>query len=200
LQAASNPRVTRLRELKGGRVEVELDGAPWRTLPLDAVVRAGLLADRELDRPTARALGRELRRSEALRTAGRALSTRDFSARALDERLARRSVAPAVRAEALETLERAGLLDDGRFAAGRARALAERGWGDAAIRDDLERQGVTGEPADAALAELPPERQRAEHQLERRGRTAATARWLAARGFEPDALETALGGLIAGDP
>jgi SOS response regulatory protein OraA/RecX len=193
-------RVTRLRELKGGRVEVELDDVPWRTLPADAVVRAGLLVGRELDRPTARALGRELRRSEALHTAGRALRARDLSAKALDERLARKSVAPAVRADAVETLQRAGLVDDDRFAAGRAEALAGRGYGDAAIRADLERQGLDGEAAEVAVTGLEPEAARAARIAGRRGRTAATARYLAARGFDPDALEAALGGLVAGDP
>src|SRR5439155_1071737 len=80
---------------EGGRVEIELDEAPWRTLPVDAVVRAGVVLGREFDRATARDLARALRRSEALRTAGCALRFRDLSAKALDERLARRSVPPA---------------------------------------------------------------------------------------------------------
>jgi SOS response regulatory protein OraA/RecX len=179
---------------------VELDGSRWRTLPVDAVVRAGVTVGRELDRPTARALGRELRRAEALRTAGRALRARDLSVKTLDDRLARRSVAPAVRAEALETLGRAGLVDDGRFAARRAEALAGRGWGDAAIRADLEQQGIAADPVETALAALEPEPERAKRLVERRGRTAATARYLGARGFDADAVEAAVGGLVAGDP
>ena len=35
------PTVTGLREDRRGRVAVELDGSPWRTLPADVVVRAG---------------------------------------------------------------------------------------------------------------------------------------------------------------
>jgi SOS response regulatory protein OraA/RecX len=173
---------------------------PWRTLPADAVVRAGVLVGRELDRATARDLARALRRSEALRAAGRALRLRDLSAKALDERLARRSVAPAARAEAVEALERAGILDDGRFAAGRAEALAGRGYGNAAIRADLERQGVARKPAEAAIAALEPESARAERIAARRGRGAATARYLVAHGFEADEIEAAAGELVAGDP
>jgi len=185
--------------LQGGRVEIELDEAPWRTLPVDAVVRAGVVLGREFDRATARDLARALRRSEALRTAGRALRFRDLSAKALDERLARRSVPPAARAEAVEALERAGVLDDGRFAAGRAEALAGRGYGDAAIRADLERQGVGPAGAEAAIAGLEPESVRAERIAARRGRTVTTARYLAARGFEPELAEAVAGELVAGD-
>ena len=58
-------------------MDVELDGAPWRTLPADAVVRSGLLVGRALDRTMARALARELRRSSALTRATRALTHRD---------------------------------------------------------------------------------------------------------------------------
>ena len=81
------PVVTALRERPRGRVEIELDGAPWRLVPTDAVVRSGLFVGRALDRETARSLGRELRRAEALTRALRALTARDRSRRALDERL-----------------------------------------------------------------------------------------------------------------
>src|SRR5207244_920648 len=134
--------VTALRELRGGRVEVHLDGTPWRVLPVDAVARTGLGVGRHLDRPLARTLARELRRSAALTKAGRALRTRDLSRRELEERLERRGVAAGARAEALAALERGGLVDDGRFTRSRADALAGRGYGDAAIRADLERRGV----------------------------------------------------------
>jgi SOS response regulatory protein OraA/RecX len=167
---------------------------------VDAVVRARVLVGRELDRATARDLARALRRSEALRAAGRALRLHDLSTKGLDERLARRSVAPAARAEAVEALERAGILDDGRFAAGRAETLAGRGYGNAAIRADLERQGVHREHAEAAIAGLERESGRAERIAARRGRTMATGRYLAARGFEAETVEEAVGEPVAGDP
>jgi SOS response regulatory protein OraA/RecX len=167
--------VTALRERTRGRVDVELDGAPWRTLPMDAVVRAGLLVGRTLDRATMRTLARELRTSDALRRATRALAHRDLSRQALAERLP----APA-REAAIEELERSGYLDDGRAAAGRAASLAARGWGDEAIRFRLEHEGFGAEPLDAALGALEPEPERARGFLAR-GRTEG---WLAARGFE----------------
>jgi SOS response regulatory protein OraA/RecX len=189
--------VTALRAPRPGRVAVEVDGAPWRTLPLEVVVRAGLERDRELDRPRLRLLRRELRRHEALAAAGRVLRHRDHSARGLDEKLAVRNVAPAERAAALETLARAGLVDDTRFAVARAQSLAERGWGDEAVRAELERQGITLEATDEAVKALEPERDRALQIAARRGREPATARYLAAQGFDADAIEAALGGPIA---
>lgn len=167
--------MTALRERARGRVDVELDGTHWRTLPADAVVRAGLLAGRALDRATARTLARELRTSDALRRATRALRHRDLSKRALAERLP----APA-RDAAIGALERSGYLDDGRAAAGRATSLAARGWGDEAIRLRLEQEGFAGEPLEAALAALEPEPERA--RAFREG--GKTERWLASRGFE----------------
>jgi len=168
------PRVTALRERPRGRVDVELDGVPWRTLPVDAVVRSGLLVGRTLDRPTARTLARELRRADALRVATRALRHRDLSRQALAERLP-----AAAREEALDALERSGYLDDARAAAGRAAVLAARGWGDEAIRFRLEQEGFAGEALENALAPLEPEPERA-RRLRATGRT---ERWLAARGF-----------------
>jgi len=178
-----------LRAPRPGRVAVELDGAPWRTLPLEVVVRVGLLVDEELDRPRLRLLRRELRRHETLAAAGRVLRHRDHSARELDRKLAHRGASAAERVSALETLERAGLVDDVRFAAERARILAERGWGDAAVRADLERQGVAAEVVAEAIQALEPERERAARLAARRGGGVRAARWLAARGFDADALE-----------
>ena len=167
--------VTALRERARGRVEVELDGAPWRALPVEVVARSGLVVGKTLDRETARALARELRRSRALRDAVRALRHRDLSRRAL----ARRLPAPE-RDEALAVLERSGILDDRRAGAGRASARAGRGYGDAAIRFRLEQEGFAAEDVSEAIAALEPEQERA-NRLAERGRT---PRWLAARGFQ----------------
>ena len=100
-----------------------------------------------------------------------------------------RGVGEAERERALETLERIGYVDDERFARSRAERLAERGSGDALIRDDLERRGVAAEIVEAALAGIEPERERAARIAERRGTGDKTARYLAARGFGEDALE-----------
>jgi len=194
------PTITALREGRRGRVVVELDGAPWRELPLAVVARAGLAAGVALDRPTLRLLRRELRREEALSVATRALRDRDLSARRLAERLERAAVAPDTVEASLATLSRAGLLDDGRLARSRAQGLADRGYGDAAIRHDLERQGVDPELVQAALEYLETEPERARRLVEVRGPGPKTARYLARRGFTDEALEAALGGDFANDP
>lgn len=191
------PRVTALRERKGGTVAVELDGEPWRTLPPDAVVRAGLAMGLELDRDRLRTIRRELRRSEALAVAVRALKHGDRSRSELDRRLEQRRVPETERREALSSLERAGYVDDRRAAASRARALAERGHGDESVRHDLLRRGFAEAAAEEAIAGLDPERDRARPLVERRGATLATARWLAQRGFGQDAIEAALPGVVA---
>lgn len=190
------PVVTGLRERPGGRVAVEVDGSPWRILPADTIVRAGLLVGTVLDRPRVRALRRELKRSEALGAAVGALRRRDYSARGLDARLARAGVDEPGRRAALGTLVRAGLVDDRRFACSRAAVLAERGYGDEAIRGDLELQGLGEEAVGQALAGLDPEAVRAAAIAERRGRSPATAAHLARRGFGEEAVEAALGGSL----
>jgi SOS response regulatory protein OraA/RecX len=194
------PTVTALRDLRRGRVAVELDGAPWRTVPIEVVVRAGLAEGRVLDREGLRRFRRELRRAEALAVAGRALRSRDLSEVRLAQRLERAAVAPAVARESLDVLTGSGLVDDGRFARSRADALAGRGYGDAAIRHDLERQGISAELVEAALGQLEPELDRARGLVAQRGLDARVGRYLAARGFGEEALEAALGENFARDP
>jgi SOS response regulatory protein OraA/RecX len=186
------PTVTALCDDRRGRVAVELDGAPWRVLPVDVVVRAGLAEGRLLDRPALRLVRRELRRAEALQVAGRALRHRDLSRRRLAERL-EGSVPPAAAAELLATLEGAGLLDDRRVALVRAESLAGRGYGDEAIRHRLRGEGLADELVEEAVAGLTPEPERAGPLIERRGLGPRTARYLAGRGFGEEAVEAALG-------
>jgi regulatory protein len=131
-------------------------------------------------------------RAPALALATRALARRDFSERGLRERLQQAGVTAAEAAEAVAALQRAGLVDDARFALARAQALAERGKGDTAIRFDLAHQEVGADDIDAALVALEPERERAERVVARRGAGAATARLLARRGFDEDAVEAAV--------
>jgi SOS response regulatory protein OraA/RecX len=194
------PTVTALREDRRGRVAVEVDGAPWRVLPLDVVVRAGLSEGRTLDRAVLRTVRRELRRVEALAVAGRALRSRDLSRRRLVERLERAAVAPAAAAESLATLESAGLVDDNRVAQSRAQALADRGWGDEAIRQRLVGEGFEEPTAGVAVSTLEPEVERARLLIGRRGPGPRTARYLAGRGFAEESLEAALGAGFGQEP
>ncbi len=182
--------VTGLRERKRGRVvAVELDGRPWRVLPADAVVRAGLAIGRPLDRQTARELGREVRRARALAAAARSLAAADRSERALEQRLLRAGHSSGAREDAIASLARAGVLDDARLAESRAALLARRGYGDAAIRADLARRQIVPEAAASAVAALEPELDRLRSALEGQSVTPAVLRRLAARGFSRDTLD-----------
>ena len=134
--------------------------------------------------------------SDPIELAARALQHRDRSRRQLDERLARAGVDDAGRAEALETLERVGYVDDGRYARARAGSLAERGYGDEGIRDLLERDGVEPGAAAEALAALQPERDRAAALVVRLGAGPKTAALLGRKGFGEDAVEAAARGVL----
>jgi SOS response regulatory protein OraA/RecX len=126
---------------------------------------------------------------EALAVATQALARREHSAHGLRERLLRAGVTASEADDALEELQRIGLLDDGRFAGERARVLAERGKGDAAIRFDLERAGVDTSAVEEAMTALEPESERAARVVDRRGASPATARLLASRGFDEAVVE-----------
>jgi len=82
----------------------------------------------------------------------------------------------------------------------RAESLSERGQGDEAILWRLERDGVARETAAKAVAALPPELQRARIVVAAQGTGVRTARELARRGFGEDAVEEALGEVVADAP
>jgi SOS response regulatory protein OraA/RecX len=189
----SPPTLTAVRRARPGWVELEVDGRRWRVVPDAVVLRCGLAAGVELDRPLLRRLRRELRRAEALEAATRTVARRDVSARRVRERLAARGVRPATAESAVATLADAGVLDDRRTARSRAHALAERGWGDAAVAARLAEEGFGAGDVQSALAALAPERERA-------GAVAAAAddprsawRLLARRGFAPETIEDVVG-------
>ena len=186
------PTVTALRPARPGRVLVELDGEPWRTVSLEVAARSGLELGLELDRTHLRTLRRELRRGAAFDAGAKALARRERSERELRNVLERKGVGERERDEAVATLRRHGAVDDVRFAHARASAFAERGLGDAAIAFRLEREGIDADTSASALAVLEPECERARRLTERRGTGARTARWLAARGFAPESIDVAV--------
>jgi len=104
----------------------------------------------------------------------RALRAADRSRAELEERLERRGFDAFERRQALDELERLGYVDDERTASLRAARLAERGYGDAYIRSDLEQRRL---PTEAALTEIEPESERLARF------TSKGAAWLTRRGF-----------------
>jgi len=125
---------------------------------------------------------------EALDSALRALHHRDRTAHEIGRRLADQGFPEHERAEALETLTRTGVLNDGRYAESRAASLAARGSGNERIRFELVRAGVDDDAVEAALETLEPELVRARAIVGRRGQGAKTARYLHAHGFGRDVV------------
>lgn len=192
-RSVEGPRtVTRIRVTSPGRVSVELDGERWRTVPAEAAATAGLAPGVQLDRGRARALRREIRRVESLETALRALRPRGRSRAEIEQRLVARGATRAEFSATLETLERSGLVDDERFAASRAAALASRGAGDALVQADLERLGVSRALIEGAIASLAPELGRADAIVQRRGAGVRTAAYLTRRGFSEEIVESVI--------
>ena len=101
-------------------------------------------------------------------------------------------MAPETRRAVLERASDAGLVDDARYAAARALALAGRS-GDLMIIDDLRRRGIDEPCARAAVAALEPESVRVGRIVAARGLSTKTLRQLAARGFSEESLD----GLVA---
>jgi SOS response regulatory protein OraA/RecX len=134
-------------------------------------------------------------RPTALEVAAKALAHRDRSAANLTAYLERHGAAPDEASRAVTRLQKAGYVDDGRYASSRAEALARRGYGDEGVRFELERDGVAADDIDAALASLPPERARALGLLSAAKAPTAGARRLAAKGFSHDSIEAALAAL-----
>src|SRR4051812_27273288 len=142
------------------------------------------------------------------------LSFRDRSRRELEQRLLRAGYGPDEVMEALEGLERVGLVDDDRFAQAVVEQHAGRRLsGRRAVAAALASKGVDRESADAALAELDEpgaERARAEELARSRaGRLAALppdvafrrlTGLLARRGYAPSVCrEAARAALAVGD-
>ncbi len=191
------PMLTAVRRARPGRVELEVDGRPWRVVPDDVVLRCGLAPGAALERPLLRRLRRELRRAEALGLAVRAVSRRDLSAERLRERLAARGVRSGEAAAAVAALASAGVVVDSRTARSRADALAERGWGDAAVAARLAGEGFGAEDVREAVQRLRPERERAAALAATADDDRAAWKLLARRGFSLEAAEDAVGVLDA---
>jgi regulatory protein len=189
--------VTALRERRG-LVAIELDGAPWRTVPVGVAAEAWLSVGCVLDRERARALGRALRRQRAHSVAVRAVARREHSRATLGMRLEQSGLREADRAETVEAATRAGLVDDARFAEVRARQLTSRGAGNLLVLDDLERNGIDDLTARTALEALEPETERAARIVTARGASMRTLRYLASRGYSEESLERLVADLESG--
>ena len=89
-------------------------------------------------------------------------------------------------------MARLGYVDDERMAADRARNMASRGFGDEAIRFDLEGRGIDTELIASAIEQLVPEAERARAIVARSESDIKAARSLAAKGFSSETIEAAV--------
>ena len=131
-------------------------------------------------------------RLTALEAATNALARRDRSAADLIAWLERKGVDADEASIAVERLRGAGYVNDARYANERAETLAGRGFGDEAVRFELEKEGLAADEIAAALLALSPERERAIEFLGRARTPLLGIRRLAAKGFSADAIESAL--------
>jgi regulatory protein len=129
---------------------------------------------------------------DAVECALQALRYRDRTGFEIDEYLRSRGFSDEDRGQAVETLSRTGLVDDGRFAQARASSLAERGAGNALIRAKLARAGLARELVDDALDAVEPEATRARRIVARRGTSPKTARYLVGKGFSEGVVRSVI--------
>jgi SOS response regulatory protein OraA/RecX len=175
-----------------------VDGAPWRTVPDEVVLRCRLAAGVELDRPLLRRLRHELQHADALQRAGRTLARRPLSEQRLEEHLERAALPADARRSAVTRLKASGLVDDPKLASGRAELLAKRGWGNSAIAARLAAEGFGDPEARAAIETLEPEIDRAAPFVADVPDRRKAWTLLARRGFAHDSVETVLGTLDEG--
>ena len=124
----------------------------------------------------------------------RSLRSRPLSERRLRERLRSGGVRPDAEQATVAMLSGSGFVDDARLARGRALALAERGWGDAAIEARLAGEGLPETEIGRALAELDPEPHRAARIIAGLPPRKVWA-LLQRRGFDPETIEPLIGAL-----
>ena len=125
---------------------------------------------------------------DALECALRALRHRDRTELEIGEHLRERGFSDDERVHAIDTLRRTGLVDDGRFAQGRASSLVGRGAGNALIRAKLSEAGVAHELVDDTLEAVEPEVTRARRIVAGRGGSPKTARYLYGKGLSQDVI------------
>ncbi len=130
----------------------------------------------------------------------RALARRELSTAELIDRIRRSGVCEDDALRAAEELREAGYQSDERAARERARVLAERGLGDRGIEADLRQRGLPSVLRASAIAELPPERERAERVAGRRGSGDATLRFLLRKGFDEEVARAVSGSAVADGP
>ena len=150
-------RVTRIEPQKKrpGRKNIYIDGTFTIGVGAEALLRAGVRTGDEIDVQFLSNLERTERESALKASALRLLSYRARSVREMRDRLTRKKFPKEEIGVVLGELERAGLLDDQRFARMLIRdQMTLRPSGKTALKQKLLRHGVSRTIADEALQEV----------------------------------------------
>ncbi len=196
---------------RNGRVRLQVDGRPFCTLPVEAVIAHQLVAGRVVDESIQDLLQQAADADAALRALLRALERRSFSRKDLERRLRQRGHRPPAIAAGLDRADELGLINDGAYALHFVATRAARGRGPARLLRDLQQSGVARPLADAAIAAQWPEgsdptesvaglvRRRAEQlrTLPRQVRRRRILAFLARRGFTGSEVRQTIDRLIA---
>ena len=149
------PRITRLTaSRRTGRVELELDGETWGSVPDSISLSCSLHEGQVLDEEELEALGAEIARAEALNAALACLAYRPRSRVELQRHLRRKGHAGEPVQTAIGRCERLGYIDDRAFAVSFVRdRIRFRPSGRRRLLSELRARGVGAEDADEALDE-----------------------------------------------
>lgn len=136
-----------------GAVRVVIDGRTALTVPVEALRAEGVAVGAALSEAAFARLCAAADLAAAYRTALRLLERRPFARLDLGRRLRLKGHLPAAVDPALDRAERAGLLDDERFARHFIQTRSARGRGPARLRRELLMQGVADGVIDRVLVE-----------------------------------------------
>jgi regulatory protein len=198
-----------------GRVAVELNGTAVGDLPIDLLGEAGLRVGLEVRGAALAVLLTGLRRTALLDKALDLMAVRARSTRDLTMRLRRHAAGDTDIAWVVGRLTAQGYLDDAVFARQLAESRARsQGASRRAIRDELQRKGISAETARSVIAEVAEEvelddlaaarraavrRIRAMRSVDPPSRRRRLYAFLARRGYEADVITRVLAELLRED-
>lgn len=197
-----------------GYLTIEIDGARFASLPLEAVEALSLKVGRPVGPEAAGRLTRLAEAEAAYRVAVRLLAARPRSVHEMLSRLKLQGHNPAAAGEAVGRLEVRGLLDDDAFARHHVRVRAARSHGRARLLNDLLALGVNRQVAERAIDEtlaaeqidsLTQARRLAEQRAARMRAVPSAKRvrrivaYLARRGYVGQAIREMIRGVVGDD-
>ena len=158
---------------KQGRVLVHLEGGDLLRITEDELLHFDLYTGLDIDPETVVELQKRAARSETRVRAANMISARALSKSELKRRLCEKGAEDGDAEAAADWLEEIGALDDLAYARAVVRHYCASGYGEAKIREELRRRGVSRELWDEALTEAPPARETIARVIDAKMRGAA---------------------------